>query len=115
MFCQNGATCINTFDGFTCNCASGYTGVTCEAQITCTETSCPDGQMCMDTVDGFDCLVTQNVTVNTTNEQSAENVANTAGNEGMVRIYRNYNFSPILTYFILKLCQYIYTHSKLPS
>ena len=81
--------CVNVFDGFTCNCLAGYSGETCEIPISCNETSCPDGQMCVDTVDSFNCLTTQNVTVNTTSEQAAENVANTAGSEEMVRSYSN--------------------------
>ena len=28
--CQNGGTCVDGVDGFTCVCRAGWTGVTCE-------------------------------------------------------------------------------------
>ncbi|KAI6645822.1 protocadherin Fat 4-like [Oopsacas minuta] len=79
--CQNEGVCMNSYNGFSCVCQSGFTGETCEIPISCEVNSCPDSEMCVDTVDGFDCLITQNVTVNTTNEQSANNVAATVNDE----------------------------------
>ena len=28
--CHNGGTCVDSIDGYTCTCKSGYTGVVCE-------------------------------------------------------------------------------------
>ena len=76
---------MNLFNGFTCTCTAGFTGVTCEVPISCTPTSCPDGEICMDTIQGFDCLVTQNVTLNTGSSQAANNIAETVNDEGVIQ------------------------------
>ncbi|XP_035699745.1 IgGFc-binding protein-like isoform X2 [Branchiostoma floridae] len=35
--CQNGATCIDNDNGYTCNCAAGYKGVNCETELSCSD------------------------------------------------------------------------------
>jgi hypothetical protein len=40
--CQNGATCVDGVNRFTCICASGYSGILCEVDI----------NECLDCVDG---------------------------------------------------------------
>ncbi|XP_066298234.1 zonadhesin-like [Branchiostoma lanceolatum] len=35
--CQNGATCIDQLNGYTCECTAGYKGVNCEAPLSCSD------------------------------------------------------------------------------
>ncbi|CAH1270695.1 ZAN [Branchiostoma lanceolatum] len=39
--CQNGATCIDEVNGYTCICAPGYEGVHCETDVQCPRLSAP--------------------------------------------------------------------------
>lgn len=35
--CQNGATCVDIVNGFTCTCVNGFTGVFCQSSKYCKE------------------------------------------------------------------------------
>lgn len=53
--CQNGGTCANTQDGYTCACPAGYTGTHCETDINeCAGDPCQHGS-CTDLVDTYSC------------------------------------------------------------
>ena len=56
--CDNGGTCINEENGFTCQCVGGYTGENCTINIDdCALKSlqCDNGGTCVDQDDGFTC------------------------------------------------------------
>ena len=55
--CQNGGTCSpDMINGFSCTCAAGYEGDTCEIEIDeCTERPCQNGGLCMDLFNDFLC------------------------------------------------------------
>ncbi|XP_030839469.1 protein crumbs homolog 2-like [Strongylocentrotus purpuratus] len=54
--CLNGGTCMDDVNGFSCKCAPGYTGRTCNIDIDdCVGTLCLNGGTCMDDVNGFSC------------------------------------------------------------
>ena len=44
--CLNGATCINSLTGFSCLCATGYQGSTCQQNICATQSPCLNGGSC---------------------------------------------------------------------
>lgn len=47
--CHNGATCVNSGDGFTCLCPDGWDGATCTNNINdCTPHPCYNGGHCVD-------------------------------------------------------------------
>ena len=55
--CANDGVCtsMGPFD-FTCQCAVGYTGSTCEVNIDyCVSATCPANSMCMDGINAFEC------------------------------------------------------------
>lgn len=53
--CQNGGTCENTEDGYTCTCTPGYEGTDCETDIDeCAGDPCVNGS-CADGVAGYAC------------------------------------------------------------
>ncbi|XP_035673359.1 fibropellin-1-like isoform X1 [Branchiostoma floridae] len=54
--CQNGATCQDGLDSFTCLCAPGYNGTLCETEIDeCSSSPCQNGATCQDGVNSFTC------------------------------------------------------------
>jgi len=54
--CLNGGTCTNTQDGYSCECAPGYTGDNCGSAIDdCAGNPCLNGGLCSDTADGYSC------------------------------------------------------------
>jgi EGF domain-containing protein/growth factor-like EGF protein len=54
--CLNGATCQNSAAGFTCACAPGFTGTTCQTNIDdCANSPCQNGGTCNDDVGSFTC------------------------------------------------------------
>ncbi|XP_062600299.1 uncharacterized protein LOC134261927 [Saccostrea cucullata] len=55
--CNNGATCVDLPKGFTCQCAAGYTGGTCQENIDeCLNNPCVNGGQCIDIVNGYKCV-----------------------------------------------------------
>eukprot|EP00058_Branchiostoma_floridae_P024950 XP_002610440.1 hypothetical protein BRAFLDRAFT_85579 [Branchiostoma floridae] len=61
--CQNGGSCTDGVDSFSCECAIGYSGDFCEADIDwCTQGQgyCPFGWICEDMVTHFICHATSN-------------------------------------------------------
>ena len=54
--CQNGGTCTDLLNGFTCDCVPGYMGATCETNINeCKDNPCQNGGNCIDLVNAFSC------------------------------------------------------------
>ena len=54
--CHNGGTCTNHDDGFTCACAAGFTGATCDTAVDhCAASPCQNGGGCTNTDDGYTC------------------------------------------------------------
>ena len=54
--CLNGGSCIDRFDGYTCLCKMGYTGVDCEKDIDeCLVVSCSNNSYCINVIGGFLC------------------------------------------------------------
>ncbi|CAH1256426.1 NOTCH2 [Branchiostoma lanceolatum] len=54
--CQNGATCQDGLNSFTCQCAPGYAGTLCEAYIDeCMSAPCRNGATCLDEINSFTC------------------------------------------------------------
>uniref|UniRef100_A0A3Q0RFS7 Delta-like protein n=1 Tax=Amphilophus citrinellus TaxID=61819 RepID=A0A3Q0RFS7_AMPCI len=55
--CLNGATCTNTGQGsYTCSCLPGYTGASCEIQVSeCSGSPCRNGGSCTDNDNGYKC------------------------------------------------------------
>lgn len=54
--CQNGATCESGAAGYTCQCAPGFTGTSCETNIDeCAGSPCENGATCVDGINGYTC------------------------------------------------------------
>ena len=54
--CQNGASCMDEVNGYTCNCVLGYNGTHCENNIDeCSSGPCQNGASCLDKVNGYTC------------------------------------------------------------
>ncbi|KAH8330032.1 hypothetical protein KR074_010232, partial [Drosophila pseudoananassae] len=59
--CSNGATCSNTYNGFRCQCRSGFEGPRCELDVNeCflydgTDLGCQNGGICQNNVGSFSC------------------------------------------------------------
>ena len=56
--CANNGSCVpmGPFD-YTCQCAVGYTGLTCEIDIDhCLSIICPNNSMCVDGIDSYECI-----------------------------------------------------------
>lgn len=59
--CKNGATCIDTYDGFKCLCTPQYEGSTCETDVDeCskfrgTDLGCQNGARCINLPGGYSC------------------------------------------------------------
>ncbi|XP_061169390.1 matrilin-2-like, partial [Saccostrea echinata] len=54
--CKNGAICIDLLSGFTCQCASGYTGRLCEKEVNMCESSpCQNWGTCSKNGNGYRC------------------------------------------------------------
>lgn len=54
--CENGATCVDRFDSYTCICSLGYTGATCGENIDdCSANACENGAACVDGVASYNC------------------------------------------------------------
>ena len=53
--CQNGGTCVDGFNSYTCNCDVGYRGVNCEDIDECASSPCLNGGTCTDAINSFTC------------------------------------------------------------
>ena len=54
--CKNGATCTDGMNGFTCQCAAGWTGQLCDVTIDeCLSQPCQNSANCTDLLNGFRC------------------------------------------------------------
>ncbi|XP_072017666.1 uncharacterized protein [Amphiura filiformis] len=54
--CQNGGTCMDSVNEYSCSCLAGYVGVHCEIDINeCSSGHCQNGGTCMDNVNGYSC------------------------------------------------------------
>jgi alpha-tubulin suppressor-like RCC1 family protein len=57
--CQNGGTCSDGVNGYTCSCPAGYMGTNCEINIDdCAGNPCLNGGACVDGVNAFTCSCT---------------------------------------------------------
>ncbi len=55
--CQNGATCYDTINGYSCYCPPGYNGLFCEIQTNdCSSSPCVTGQCVTLRPFGFTCV-----------------------------------------------------------
>eukprot|EP00808_Paulinella_micropora_P016736 g83090.t1 len=56
--CKNGATCVEKYNNYSCNCVAGYSGTYCEIEINdCASNPCQNG-VCIDLVNDFRCNCT---------------------------------------------------------
>ncbi|XP_072017664.1 uncharacterized protein [Amphiura filiformis] len=54
--CQNGGTCMDSVNEYSCSCLAGYVGVHCEIDINeCSSDPCQNGGTCTDSVNGYSC------------------------------------------------------------
>ena len=54
--CQNGGTCVDGVNTYTCQCATGFTGSTCSDIDDCPAMNpCQNGGSCVDGVDSYTC------------------------------------------------------------
>merc|ERR1712179_270513 len=54
--CQNGATCNDGVNSYTCECADGYSGDNCETDVNeCDANPCQNGATCVDGVNTYTC------------------------------------------------------------
>ena len=52
--CQNGGTCIDAVNSYTCNCDLGYSGDYCETNIDeCASIPCQNGGTCTDGINSY--------------------------------------------------------------
>ncbi|XP_030381464.1 cubilin homolog [Scaptodrosophila lebanonensis] len=62
--CGNGGSCYNTFNGFRCQCRSGFEGTKCENDVNeCTlyrgtDLGCQNGAQCVNQLGSFSCICT---------------------------------------------------------
>ncbi|XP_014677224.1 PREDICTED: protein crumbs-like [Priapulus caudatus] len=54
--CLNSATCIVTWNDYTCECPPGYRGKDCELRDFCYNVTCPDNSTCNNLADGHECV-----------------------------------------------------------
>ena len=54
--CQNGGTCVDGINSYSCNCNAGYTGDNCETDIDeCASSPCQNGGTCTDGINSYTC------------------------------------------------------------
>ena len=54
--CQNGGTCVNAINNYTCTCAPGFTGRNCTTVINyCNPQPCTNGGTCVNGIGSFTC------------------------------------------------------------
>lgn len=54
--CDNGGTCNNDWDGYTCSCTAGWTGPTCAVSMhECSTDPCQNGGVCTNLPDDYSC------------------------------------------------------------
>ncbi|NXJ65360.1 CRUM1 protein, partial [Rostratula benghalensis] len=54
--CQNGGSCIVTWNDFLCSCLPNFTGRFCEERVWCESDPCPEATTCIDVPAGYVCL-----------------------------------------------------------
>ncbi|XP_023932397.1 cubilin-like [Lingula anatina] len=64
--CQNGGTCVDLYNGYTCRCPSAWQGTRCNedvnecATLAGTDMGCQNGATCTNTIGSFRCTCTAN-------------------------------------------------------
>ena len=54
--CENGGTCNDAVNGYTCSCAAGFTGTTCHEEVDeCDSNPCQNGATCEDSRNSYSC------------------------------------------------------------
>jgi FG-GAP-like repeat/EGF-like domain/TGF-beta propeptide len=56
--CQNGGSCVNGWDGYTCSCPAGFQGANCETAIPagpCAPAPCQNGGICIEGASNYTC------------------------------------------------------------
>ncbi|XP_070181224.1 fibropellin-3-like [Littorina saxatilis] len=54
--CQNGGSCVDQANAYTCNCSAGYTGDHCQNDTDeCASSPCQNGGSCVDQVNAYTC------------------------------------------------------------
>ncbi|KAI8480747.1 hypothetical protein Bbelb_415400 [Branchiostoma belcheri] len=67
--CANGGVCNRLIEGYTCTCASGYGGDSCEVNINdCVRNPCLNNGTCVDGVNSYTCLCSDGYTGKTCQE-----------------------------------------------
>ncbi|XP_035677399.1 uncharacterized protein LOC118416409 [Branchiostoma floridae] len=83
--CNNGGTCTDGVNGYTCDCAAGYAGDDCKTDIDeCASDPCNNGGTCTDGVNGYTCDCAEGYVGDTCNcetdiDECASNPCNNGG------------------------------------
>ncbi|XP_072045350.1 uncharacterized protein [Amphiura filiformis] len=81
--CENGGTCNNGINGYTCQCALGFTGTVCELNIDeCATGPCMNGAICQDGINTFVCQCLQGFTGTLCEQNTNECVSHPCLNGG---------------------------------
>ncbi|KAI0226716.1 hypothetical protein LSAT2_022827 [Lamellibrachia satsuma] len=81
--CENGATCNDGVNAYTCTCAAGYTGDRCETDIDeCVSIPCKNGATCFDDVNGYSCNCAAGYTGDTCETEQHHFINNPAKHPG---------------------------------
>ncbi|XP_072051703.1 uncharacterized protein [Amphiura filiformis] len=81
--CQNGGSCSDGVDSYTCSCTDGYTGTTCNTNIDdCNPNPCQNEGSCSDGVGSYTCSCTDGYTGTTCNTNIDDCIPNPCQNGG---------------------------------
>ncbi|XP_052231204.1 neurogenic locus notch homolog protein 2-like [Dreissena polymorpha] len=79
--CNNGASCIDQVNNFTCLCRAGFTGRNCDTDINeCMPNPCNNGSTCVDQVNNYTCVCKAGFTGRNCNTDIIECMPNPCNN-----------------------------------